>query len=230
MVGSSSKGMTPVPARREPRGASRVVSVRAEDARGRSFVVLERVERGAGGDEDVVALVQRSRAGDELAFAELYVLFFDRVYRYLVVALKNPDDAQEVAQDVFVRALSMLDRYEPDRGRFRDWLFSMVRNLAIDHLRKGRATSVQPDAVPHRAETIEERATSLLEYLDPEGGVRDLIDALPDSQRRVVALRFVFQLSTTEIAEVLGLTSAGVRQLQHRALKALAGGISRPPI
>jgi hypothetical protein len=59
--------------------------------------VLERIESRAGAGADVAELVERSRAGDALAFAELYVRFFDRVYRYLLVALKNPDDAQEVA-------------------------------------------------------------------------------------------------------------------------------------
>lgn len=187
--------------------------------------MLGQIERGAyepGAD----GLARRARAGDELAFAELYVCFFDRVYRYLLVALKNPDDAQEVAQEVFARALSMLDRYEPGRGHFRDWLFSMVRSLAIDHLRKGRATAVEPSAIPAQATTLEERASTLLEHLDPASGVRDLIDALPDSQRRVVALRFVFGLSTIEIGDVLGVTPAAVRQLQHRALKTLAGALS----
>jgi RNA polymerase sigma-70 factor (ECF subfamily) len=157
------------------------------------------------------------------------VRFFDRVYRYLLVALKNSDDAQEVTQDVFEQALSRLDRYDPRRGEFRDWLFCMVRSLAIDHLRKGHATRVDPDEIPSHAAPVAQRATTLLERLDPDSCVRALAEALPEAQRRVVALRFVFQLSTSEIAEVVGSTPAAVRQLQHRALKALAGGISRAP-
>lgn len=69
-----------------------------------------------------------------------------------------------------------------------------------------------------------QRASTLLERLDPDAGVRGLIEALSESQRRVVALRFVFELSTVEIAEVIGSTPQAVRQLQHRALKALAAG------
>jgi RNA polymerase sigma-70 factor, ECF subfamily len=56
--------------------------------------------------------------------------------------------------------------------------------------------------------------------------VRELTEALPEPQRRVLELRFIFQLNTFEIAEVVGSTPGAVRQLQHRALKALAGGIS----
>jgi RNA polymerase sigma-70 factor (ECF subfamily) len=189
--------------------------------------VLERIESSPGPDAEVSRLVGRAQAGDELAFAELYVRFFDRVYRYLLIALKNPDDAQEVSQDVFVRAFSMLDRYEPGRGEFRDWLFSMVRSLAIDHLRKdARASTVDPCGMPSHAAPVAARASTLLERLDPGSGVRALIDALPEKQRRVVALRFVFELSTVEIADVLGSTPEAVRQQQHRALKGLAAGIS----
>jgi RNA polymerase sigma-70 factor, ECF subfamily len=201
--------------------------VRRGDARKRSHAVLDRIEASACETAEVAELVQRSQAGDELAFAELYVRFFDRVYRYLLVALKNPDDAQEVSQDVFLRVLSMLDRYEPGRGDFRDWLFSMVRSLAIDHLRKGGHTAaVDPHSLPSHAAPLAERASALLERLDPGSGVRTLIEALPDRQRRVVVLRFVFELSTVEIADVLGSTPGAVRQIQHRALKALAAGIT----
>jgi RNA polymerase sigma-70 factor, ECF subfamily len=226
--GSSSKGQRTgsrfrpdVPPLRTPSHA------RPGDARPRSAAVLDRIESNIGASTDVAKLVQRARAGDDLAFAELYVRFFDRVYRYLLVALKNPDDARDVSQDVFVRVLSMLDRYEPARGEFRDWLFTMVRSLAIDHLRKGgRATAVDPQDLPSHAAPLAERASTLVERLDPGCGVRVLIEALPDAQRRVVALRFVFELSTLEIAEVVGSTPEAVRQLQHRALKTLAAGVS----
>jgi RNA polymerase sigma-70 factor, ECF subfamily len=113
-------------------------------------VIPSRVVQDAA--RDVLARDRARARRQELAFAELYVHFFDRVYRYLLVTLKNPDDAQEVAQDVFVRVLSRLDRYEPRRGEFRDWLFCMVRSLAIDHLRKdSHATTVDPDDIPSSA-------------------------------------------------------------------------------
>lgn len=199
------------------------------DARAASRAVLEQIERGEDLPVDVSDLVRRAQDGDELAFAELYATFFDRVYRYLLIALKNPDDAQEVSQDAFVRALTMLDRYEVKRGDFRDWLFRMVRNLAIDHLRKGsRSTSVDPEAMPSSAVPVAERAVSLLEHLDPHSAVRTLVSDLPDAQRRVVTLRFVFGLRPDQVADVLGSTNAAVRCIQHRALKALAGGLVRP--
>jgi RNA polymerase sigma-70 factor (ECF subfamily) len=188
------------------------------------------VEEGHCEAGETDELVQGAQHGDDFAFAELYVRFFDRVYRYLLVALKNPDDAKEVAQDAFVRVFSRLDRYEPRRGEFRDWLFCIARRLAIDHRRKcGHATAVDPNDMPSHTAPVAERPTSLLERLDPDSCVRALVEALPEAQRRVVTLRFVFGLSTLEIAEVIGSTPGAVRQLQHRALKVLGGASRAPP-
>jgi RNA polymerase sigma-70 factor (ECF subfamily) len=217
-----------------PRDRSRIppqrrgAATRAGDHRGDSHAVLDRIERGAQPDTIATALARDAQNGDDLAFAELYVRFFDRVHRYLLIALKNPDDAQEVAQDVFARALAGLDGFDPDRGEFRDWLFSMVRSVAIDHLRKGsRAEEVELNALPSNALPVADRAASLIDRLDPEEGFRSLIDELPEAQRRVLAMRFVFGLSTLEICDVLDSSPDAIRHVQHRALKALASEMER---
>ena len=201
---------------------------RPADSRPASSAVLDQIERSADTGAEIRELVATARAGDELAFAELYIRFFDRVYRYLLAGLKNRDDAQEVAQEVFVRALRMLDRFDPERGEFRSWLFSMVRSLAIDRSRRrSRREQVDLDAVPRHAVSVAEHAASLIERLDPGEGVRSLVDGLPELQRWVLTLRFVFDLNTSEIADVMGSSPDAVRHLQHRALKALAARTDR---
>ena len=174
------------------------------------------------------SVVGRAQAGDELAFAELYVMFFDRVYRYVLVALKNAEDAQDVAQEVFERLLTALDRFDPERGEFRSWLFGVVRNVSANHLRRAGCLTAVGD-IPSHAAPIAARAASLLERLDPDAGVRARIAALPETQRRVLVLRFVFDMTPAEIAEVVGSSVDAVRHVQHRALKTLAGAIARKP-
>lgn len=148
------------------------------------------------------------------------------MHRYLLLALKNAQDAQDVAQDVFERLLTALDRYDPAKGEFRPWLFSVVRHACADRFRQGRRSrSLASNDVPSFAAPVAERAASLLDRLDPNAEVRGIIDALPALQRRVLALRFVFDLTPTETADVIGSNVDAVRHVQHRALKSLAAAM-----
>jgi RNA polymerase sigma-70 factor (ECF subfamily) len=167
--------------------------------------------------------VELARDGDHVAFAELYVHYFDHVYRYLVVALKNDEDAQEIAQDVFTRVLGSLDRYDESRGAFRDWLFAVVRNRALDHLRRAsRQEAIAPERIRSYMPSVTALAIGVSERLDPRVDVQAIVEALPAAQRRAIVLRFVFDMNAAEIAAILGTTADAVRHSQHRGLKAIA--------
>jgi RNA polymerase sigma-70 factor (ECF subfamily) len=186
-------------------------ALRRSDTRSATSSVLHEVERTAGPDHEATRLVRRAQDGDDLAFAELYIKFFDRVHRYLLIRL--------------------VERFDPDRGDFRDWLFSMVRSVAIDHLRRrSRTEEVDLRALPPEDTPVTDRAATLIEHLDPDSGVRSLIDDLPDLQRRVLTLRFVFGFSTAEIADVVGSTPDSVRHVQQRALRTLATDFDRDEV
>lgn len=185
---------------------------RRGDRRQETHAVLDQIEDGAD-EEDVAAIVDRARAGDDLAFAELYIRFFDRVKRYLLIALKNPDDALDAAQQVFVKVLEALPGHEPLREPFRAWLFRVVRNHAIDQQRRSRTAIAAQDS-------LIERSNALMDG-DPGDGLRSMIAILPRTQQRVLVLRFVYELTPAEVAETLGTTPDAVRHTQMRALRAL---------
>jgi RNA polymerase sigma-70 factor, ECF subfamily len=195
---------------------------RRGDRRGATYAVLDRIESTAD-EPGVRDLVDGARAGDEFAFAELYIRFFDRVHRYLVIALKNPDDALEAAQQVFLKLLEALPGHEPLREPFRAWLFRVVRNHAIDQQRRSaRRAEAGPEEDPSAQDgALAARASAMVGY-EGSGGIKSLIAQLPQAQQRVLVLRFVYEFTAPETAEALGTTADSVRHTQLRALKTLA--------
>jgi RNA polymerase sigma-70 factor (ECF subfamily) len=175
--------------------------------------------------EDAAAdrLVARFQSGDREAFTELYMHYFDRVYDYLGVVLRNSTEAEDAAQHVFLATFEALPRYE-FRGRpFRAWLFVIVRNHALRLLtERGRVQPVAPtdDLWTERASTPDEHDLGALEWLSDRELVM-FIERLPLAQRQVLLLRFMLDLSAGETAAVIGSTPQAVRQLQARALRYL---------
>ena len=173
-------------------------------------------------DLDTARLVTRWQAGDREVFAELYERYFDRVYTYLRLALKDNHEAEDGTQQVFMRVMEALDRYRLGAVPVRGWLFRIVRNYAISHARRNGRTQVEePASLDRRVEVSgDPSATETLGWLT-DSDLLALVERLPESQRQVLALRYIFELNFHEAAEVLGRTPAAVRQLHHRAVGAL---------
>jgi RNA polymerase sigma-70 factor, ECF subfamily len=185
--------------------------------------LLSRPSDHASEDADAERLIARAQHGDAGAFQGLYLRYYDLVYGYGRVMLKDSHEAEDVTQDVFMRVLRLLPRYELDVGRpFRILLLRMTRNRSIDYLRKQQRYDIQ--AAFEREDRPE---TSTLD--DPPGAFDDLGDSdlgrclkrLPASQRQILLLRFVFDFSPTEVAQVVDATPQAVRNLQYRGLQGL---------
>jgi RNA polymerase sigma-70 factor (ECF subfamily) len=187
-------------------------------------VFLQRVEPSTQAMEDVdtARLVMRIQGGDDSSFAELYMRYFDRVYSYLRVLLRNAHDAEEATQQVFLQVLEALPAYERRRQPFRAWLFTVVRNHAIAILRKrDRTDLLEPDDVDTLRERPEETiGGSAFDWISDRELVM-FVERLPLPQRQVLVLRFFIGLSATETAAVLGRSPTDVRTLQYRALRYL---------
>jgi RNA polymerase sigma-70 factor (ECF subfamily) len=206
----------------------------AADGRGPATVrFYEPIERGAEAVEDLDAarLVVRFQAGEVEVFTDLYRLYFDRVYGYLKVALKDRHEAEDAIQQVFAQVFVKLAGYQRRKQPFRAWLFVVVRNLAISELRKsGRLELTDPAELrSHRdrngGEGDEYASLGPLSWVSD----RDLtmfVERLPLAQRQVLMLRYMLDLSNGEVAEVLGRSSDEVKVLHHRAVKFLRQRLS----
>ena len=170
-------------------------------------------------DLEVARLVRRAQRGDRAAFSEVYLRNFDRIYAYLRVTLRDPDHAEDLTQQVFLKAYQALPRYEHRGQPFRAWLFTIARNLAVSALRRaGRCEPVEPAVIEARADRG--IATTGGDWLS-DHDLMMFVDRLPLAQRQVLVLRYVADMPLNEIAGVLGRSDVDVRALHSRALRFL---------
>jgi RNA polymerase sigma factor (sigma-70 family) len=169
-------------------------------------------------------VIVRARRGEQSAFAELLRRYRAPVFNLCLRMLKNRDDAEDMAQDVFIKVFSMLERYD-DRYAFRSWVFKIAANQCIDFIRKHRVKLLRLDEPVHyRGEEIERQLPD--EALAPDEELhrrevgkllRELTDELPPHYRAIIVLRHQEQLSYEEIAAMLELPLGTVKARIHRA-------------
>ena len=166
-----------------------------------------------GGDDLLVRLTRR----DELAFAELVALHFDRIYRIAWRVLGGPADAEDVAQEAFLKVWTAPGQIRDGRA-ISAWLARVATNLALDRLRRRRPESPaelpelsDPDAAADRGA----RRAAL------EAEVAKAVAALPDRQRAALVLVHFEGLGNLEAAEALGVSVEAVESLLARARRGL---------
>jgi RNA polymerase sigma-70 factor (ECF subfamily) len=170
-----------------------------------------------------VELVELVLAGEQDAFEMLVERYKDAVQNLAYRMLGNPTEAEDVTQEVFVRAYTQLATYKPAH-KFSTWLLSIASHLAIDQLRRRRFLALPLEDVPF----LEWMADLGIgpEQSALQGEQQDEIQAylqrLPSKYRAVIVLRYWYDLSYEEISTALNLTPALVKARLHRARELLA--------
>ena len=161
-------------------------------------------------------LVKLTKKGSENAFRELVERYQGRAYWVAFNMLRNREEATDIAQEAFLRVYRSLDRFDIKRN-FYTWLYQIVANLSIDHLRrKGVSKSVSLDAVGDM-DGGHDRPHDGIERSELRERVRAVIDKLAPKYKAVVTLRDIEGMSCKEIALIVGTSHATVRWRLHRA-------------
>ena len=168
-------------------------------------------------------LVQHTLAGDQDAFATLVERYKDAVQNLAYRMLSNVTEAEDVTQEVFVRAYTQLATYKPAH-KFSTWLLSIASHLAIDQLRRRRFLALPLEDVPFLEWVADLGAgpeQSALE-VEQQDEIQVYLRRLPSKYRAVIVLRYWYDLSYDEISAALNLTPALVKARLHRARELLA--------
>lgn len=170
------------------------------------------------------ALLRRAQTGDQDAFADLVRRHERRAFRVARNMVPSDEDAQDMAQEAFLRVFKSLDRFDFDHD-FTTWLYRIVTNLCIDHLRKRRPAISTGSMVEEEGAELDledprdERPSDWIEAGETADEVQACLAALAPHFQSVLVLRELEGLPCTEIAEIVGATHVTVRWRLHRGRK-----------
>ncbi len=164
-------------------------------------------------------LVREAINGNQEAFALLYDKHFDKIYRYVYLKVNKRTEAEDLTQDVFLKALGAISSYKWRQVPFSAWLFRIAHNEVIDYYRKqGKKEFVQLD------DNITENKDDpvlVAEASFEKGELMAALQKLSPAQREVITLRFASELSIAEVAKTLGKREGTIKALQFNGTAAL---------
>lgn len=172
---------------------------------------------------DITRLVEETAGGDFEAFGELYSVYLDRIYRYVFYQVKDKMTAEDLTEDIFVKAWQAIGSYKGKGKSFSAWLYRIARNRVIDYLRSRRQyVSLDTEVLANVANCEQEVERHLMQQ-----EVLELVSCLPAQQKQVIILKFIEGLDNREIEEITGKSQGAIRVMQMRALAMLRQRLSR---
>lgn len=178
---------------------------------------------------DEAQCLAQAQAGDAQAFAELVEHYQNPVFNLCYRMLGDAYEAEDAAQESFLRAFKAIRRYDPNR-KFSTWLLSIAANYCIDQHRRRRPQTVPMDAVApgELAGSADGVERSVLQR-ESQAAIQDLLMELDEQDRAAIVLLYWYGYSYEEIAAQLSLTESALKSRLHRARRALAAALQTTP-
>lgn len=175
--------------------------------------------------ENTDILIKSALNGDISAFEELIIQYEKKVYNVALRVLKNPDDAMDISQEVFIKIYKNLDKFD-GKASFSTWLYRITTNTCIDELRKrkGKETysidnDIENEEGSYKREFVDNSPTPEEQTIIKESGneIIKAMENLSDEHRTIIILRDIEGLSYNEIADITGVSIGTVKSRISRA-------------
>ena len=163
-------------------------------------------------------LVQQAVKRDRAAFTALYDRCIDQVYRHVYYRVSNQADAEDITQEVFIKAWKAIDKYKKTGAPFIAWLITIAGHLVIDHYRSRRNTINIDDVVEEVPGNQVSNPEALAEANFNSALVKEAVLKLKGDKQKVILMHFIDGFSYEEIARALHKSEGAVRVIQYRAL------------
>jgi RNA polymerase sigma-70 factor (ECF subfamily) len=190
---------------------------------------------GQGTTMDEAALIRAAQAGDQDAFERLVRQYDQNVLRLAMNLLRSPEDAYDIYQEAFLRVYRSLDSFRFDCS-FHTWLYRIVTNLCLDHLRKRKVRKTEP-AVVETGDGPVDRLESFADqraHGDPQrsllsrelhGKIEEVLAGMTPRERMVFEMRHYQGMRLRAIGEVLGTTEEAAKNCLFRATQKMRGAL-----
>ena len=166
---------------------------------------------------EIKSLVTRATSGSFEAFGKLYHIYVEQIYRYVFYQVKDKMTAEDITEEVFLKALGAINSCKGREATFSSWLYRIAHNRIIDNFRSTkRKLTIERDTVVTLSDPTQEVEKNL-----ERQELLETIAELPQNQGQVIILKFIDGLDNREVGEVMGKSEGAVRILQMRALAML---------
>jgi RNA polymerase sigma-70 factor (ECF subfamily) len=163
-------------------------------------------EPEVGPQPDLAELLKRSGRADEAAFTELYDAMAARAYGLAVRVVRDPSQAQEVAQEAFMEIWRTASRFDPDKGSAVSWMLTIVHRKSVDRVRSAEASTRRDTSYHQNTQVVEHDSTAEAAQASLEARrVRQALGSLTEVQREALELAYFKGYTHTEVATFLDL-------------------------
>lgn len=167
-------------------------------------------------------IIERAKNYDSEAFGQLYDMYFDKVFGYAYYKVGNRHEAEDIAEQVFLRALENISGFEWRGIPFSAWLLRIASNLVIDYYRSSKYKTVDiENEVDLMLDDNHNPEQSAIKEFDRKEVIR-AIQELTEEQQQVITMKFIAGMTNEEIAKAINKNVGAVKALQHRAIGSLS--------